>query len=104
MAEIYMDGQTGVGVLDFGPGAEGATSVYSLGALVGDEALRAALMTRYSEVVEGGGTSLKLGFRASVRLRFWVSFREGALDGDSEFTTRLAERGIEKALWKFLPM
>lgn len=40
MAEIYMDGQTGVGVLDFGPSAKGVTEVYSLGALVGDEALR----------------------------------------------------------------
>lgn len=104
MAEIYMDEQTGVGVLDFCPSAEGVTEVYSLGALVGDEALRAALMTRYNEVVDEGGTSLKLGFRTSVRLRFWVSFREGAVDGASEVTTRLAERAIEKALWKFLPM
>lgn len=104
MAEIYMDEQTGVGVLDFGPSAKGVTEVYSLGALVGDEALLAALMTRYYEVVDAGGTSLKLGFRTSVRLRFWVSFREGAVDGDSEFTTRVAERGIEKALWRFLPM
>ena len=104
MAEIYRDEQTGVGVLDFGPSAEGVTEVYSLGALVGDEALLAALMTRYYEVVDAGGTSLNLGFRASVRLRFWVSFREGALDGDSEFTTRVAERMIEKALWWFLPM
>lgn len=102
MAEIYRDEQTGVGVLDFGPSAKGVTEVYSLGALVGDEALLAALMTRYYEVVEGGGTSLKLGFRASVRLRFWVSFREGAVDGDSEFTIRIANRAIEKIFWKFL--
>lgn len=104
MAEFYVDKQTGVGVLDFGPNAKGLTEVYSLGALVDDEALLAALITRYSEVVAGGGVSLRFGFRASVRLRFWVSFREGAVDKNSESTARLAERGIEKVLWRSLPM
>lgn len=102
MAEIYFDTQAGVVVLDFGPSSEGAEQVYSLAMIVNDEALRSALLIRYEEVVEYGAQSLELGFRTSMRLRFWVSFREGAVDGASEFTLRIANRAIEKIFWKFL--